>query len=325
MKMNRRQAMAITGAALTAGSLPSFAQDSYPKKAIRIVLPWVAGTPGDTALRAVVERMSVDLKQPIYIDNKSGATGTAAMPEVLRAPADGYTLFHMNSSSLVAPLLYPAANIDYVRDFVGIGPFSSIFSVLATSTAQPFKTVPELVAAAKAKPGALTYASAGNGSPPHLVGELFKQAAGVDILHVPYAQVSQALADLTTGRVDMMFMGAPLAVPQVTGGRLRAVAVTSAQRLPWIPEIPTFVEAGYKDVVFRQFDGLLARKGTPQGVVGILGASLQKALATPMVQEVFHKNSIEVFSQSSQDFEKYLAVESVRWLSFGKRIGISAA
>jgi tripartite-type tricarboxylate transporter receptor subunit TctC len=320
MGTSRRNFLAI--AAISGTALSTLAQEAFPVKPIRWVVPWVAGTPGDFVARIVGEQMAKDLGQPIVIENKAGATGTAAIPEVLRQPADGYTLYYLGAASLLGPMLYPNANIDFASQFSAVGGLDTVASVVVVGNNKPYENLADLIAAAKAKGEAMTYASAGNGSPPHLVAEMFKQSTGVKISHIPYAQVGQAMTDVISGRVDLMFLGAPLAIQQVNGGKMRALAVTSAKRMSQLPNVPTVDEAGIKGFAFVSFDGILVRRGTPDVVIQRLSDSLQKALASAQVRDAFAKSGLDVLQMNSSQFSAFMNAESSRFLAAAKAAGI---
>lgn len=320
MMTSRRDFLAA--AAISGTVFSSLAQEAFPVKPIRWFVPWVAGTPGDFVARIVGEQMAKDLGQPIVIENKAGATGTAVIPEVLRQPADGYTLYYLGAASLLGPMLYPNANIDFAKQFSAVGGLDTVASVVVVGNEKPYESLADLVAAARSKGESMTYASAGNGSPPHLVTEMFKQATGIKLSHIPYAQVGQAMTDVISGRVDLMFLGAPLAIQQVNGGRMRALAVTSAKRMTQLPNVPTVDEAGTKGFSFVSFDGILVRRGTPEPVIRRLSDSLQTALSSTQVRDAFAKGGLEVMQMNPSQFFAYMNAESSRFLAAAKAAGI---
>ncbi len=327
MKITRRQIVvgSLAGLGLVQTS-QVLAQSQYPTKPVRVIVPWVAGVPSDVATRTVVERMAEDLKQPFVVDNRTGATGTVAIPEFLRQPADGYTIFSLNSATLLGPVLYPNANIDFMRDFVPIGSIDTSASVLVTSASHPsIKSMADLVDAAKKQPDGITYASAGNGSPPHVVAEQFNQKTGVKLKHIPYAQVSQLVVDLVSGRVDVAFLGAPLSIPQVKGERLRALAINTVARSSHLPTVATFQELGIQGMDIRAFDGLLVRRGTPQDVIDRLSDSLQKALRNPAVQDTLQKAGLELLVMKGPEFSAHMQAESQRLTTLARQIGVRPA
>src|SRR6218665_1316733 len=283
MPLNRRQTLAALLSTGFAGH--ALAQAPYPTKPIRLLVPWAAGTPADLAARAVADRMGAELGQAVYVDNKNGAAGTVAVPDVLRAPADGYTLYMLASASLVAPGLYPKSDIDFVHQFEAVGQAEWSYNIVCVAPDKPYRSVGDLVEKIRSNPGRISFASGGNGTPPQLAGEMLNIQAGVKANHVPYVQMGQAATDVMTGLVDFIVMGAAGALPLVKGGRLRALAVTSGTRATALPDVPTMVESGFPDFVIRPFDGVLVRKGVPAAIVAKLNAALNQALAQPAVKE----------------------------------------
>jgi tripartite-type tricarboxylate transporter receptor subunit TctC len=249
---------------------------TYPSKAIRMVVPWPPGTPADVSGRIVAEKMSAALGQPIVVDNKPGAAGTIGMADALRQPADGHTLYLLSSASLVAPLLFPAQSIQFSQ-LEPVGHMAWSYNVLVTPITSALKGPADIVQTAKAKPGTLSFASGGNGTPAHLAGELFKQQSGTVTTHVPYNQFGLASGDLIADRTNFMFLTASAAIPQIQGGKLKAMAVTGAKRLPALKEVPTMAEQGFADFVLRSFDGMMVKAGTPKEVVERLNTELNKA------------------------------------------------
>lgn len=320
--LNRRQVAAGLAASMV-GISRSHAQDRFPSKPIRLLVPWAAGTPADIAARTVADRLGAALGQAVYVDNKNGAAGTVAIPEVLRAPADGYTLYVLASASLVAPVLYPASGVDYVKQFDGVGQLEWSYNVLCVSPDKPYRSVADLVHEIKANPGKISYASGGNGTPPHLAGEMLNMQANLKTTHVPYVQMGQAATDVMSGLADFIFMGAATSVPLVKGGKLRALAVSSAHRMVALPDVPTMVECGFGNFVIRPFDGIMVKKGTPAAIVSRLNAELNKVLATPAVKERLAGIGMEVSETTPQEFDKLVAVESARWIDLARNARLS--
>lgn len=300
------------------------AAQSYPNKPIRLVVPWAAGTPADVAARVVGERMAIGLGQPIVVDNKPGAAGTIGLTDVLRQPADGYTLYSLSSASLVAPLLYPAQKIHFLQALSPIGHVSWNYNVLVVPTQSPIKSVKDLIDAARAKPDGLNFASGGNGTPAHLAGELFNQQAGIRAIHVPYNQFPLAVADLLSDRANFMFLTASAALPQIQGGKLRPLATTGAHRLPALKDTATMVELGHSAFVLRSFDGFAAKAGTPPDIIKRLNAELSAALSSLEVRQRFVPLALEVDPMLPEAFGKVVATESEKWLAIAHDAGIAA-
>lgn len=317
-RINRRHLL-IGAAGSIAGSSLSFAQDRYPTKPIRMLVPWTAGTPADIAARTVADGLGAGLGQAVYVDNKNGAAGTVAVPEALRASADGYTIYVLASASLVSPVLYPASDINFVKQFDAVGQLEWSYNVLCVSPDKSYKTVADLVSAIRANPGKISYASGGNGTPPHLAGEMLNIEANLKTIHVPYAQMGQAATDVMTGLADFIFMGAAGSVPLIKGGRLRPLAVSASKRVAALPDVPTMAESGFPNFVIRPFDGLLVKKGTPPDIVNRINVQLNKVLSTSAVQERFAGIGMEVAPTTPQDFARLVESESARWIGLARQ------
>ncbi len=317
-RLNRRHLLVGAASGIATYSV-GFAQDRYPNKPIRMLVPWTAGTPADIAARSVADSLGAGLGQAVYVDNKNGAAGTVAVSEALRAPADGYTIYVLASASLVSPVLYPASEINFVKQFDPVGQLEWSYNVLCVSPKKPYKTVADLVSAIKANPGRISYASGGNGTPPHLAGEMLNIDANLKTIHVPYVQMGQAATDVMTGLADFIFMGAAGSVPLIKGGRLRPLAVSASKRVAALPDVPTMVESGFPNFVIRPFDGLLVKKGTASDIVGRLNTQLNKVLASPTVQERFAGIGMEAAPTSPQEFGKLVESESARWIALARQ------
>ena len=320
MTSNLRRLTAL-GLALAAAALawPTMAvAQGFPNRPIRLVVPWPAGTPADVSGRIVAERMAQGLGQPIVVDNRPGAGGTVGMAEALRQPADGYTIYMLSSASLVSPLLFPAQALDFQKGLEPVGMVVWSYNVLVTPVNSTFKGTEDIVAAAKATPGALSFPSGGNGTPAHLAGELFKQQTGIAATHIPYNQFGMAIGDLISGRTQYMFLTASAAIPQITGGKLRPLATTGAQRLPALKDIPTMTEQGFKDFVLRSFDGMMVRPGTPKDIVDRLNAELNKALAAPEVREKLAGLALEPEAMNPRQLGAIVGTEQEKWLRIGR-------
>jgi tripartite-type tricarboxylate transporter receptor subunit TctC len=296
---------------------------TYPSKAIRMVVPWPPGTPADVSGRIVAEKMSAALGQPIVVDNKPGAAGTIGMADALRQPADGHTLYLLSSASLVAPLLFPAQSIQFSQ-LEPVGHMAWSYNVLVTPITSALKGPADIVQTAKAKPGTLSFASGGNGTPAHLAGELFKQQSGTVTTHVPYNQFGLAIGDLIADRTNFMFLTASAAIPQIQGGKLKAMAVTGAKRLPALKEVPTMAEQGFADFVLRSFDGMMVKAGTPKEVVERLNTELNKALNLPEVRDRLNALALETEPMNSSQFGAVITAETEKWQRIGRAAQIKA-
>jgi tripartite-type tricarboxylate transporter receptor subunit TctC len=304
--------------------LPAHAQQNYPNKPIRLVVPWGVGTPGDVAGRILAEKLTTSLGQPVLIENKPGAAGTIGLADVLRQPADGYTLYDLSSASLVAPLLYPTQNISFEKTLEPVAHIMWHYNVLVTPMNSPIKSPADLVEMSKKDPGSLTFASGGNGSPAHLAGELFKQQTGVQMTHVPYNQFPVGVGDVIAGRISFMFLTGSAAVPQIAGGKLKPLAVTGQNRLAVIKDVPTMGELGFKEFTLRSFESVMVKAGTPKEIVTRLNTEFNKALQMPDVRERLAALAVEVDTMSPEQLGQVIRTESERWTRIGTAAKIKA-
>jgi len=297
--------------ALLAGLLASAAvlAQAYPSKPIHFIVPFTAGSGTDIIARTVGDTMSRGLGQPIIIENKPGAGGTIAAAQVAKAEADGYTVLIHSSGHALNPAIYPNLSYDTVRDLTGITPLAALPNVMVVSPERGWKTVADVVAAAKAKPGALNYASAGVGSATHLNAEKFKLQAGIDAVHVPFKGTPEALSDVIGGRNDWFFAPLSSALPLIKDGKLLALAVSTPQRTPALPQVPTTVEAGVPGSDYTFWVGMIVPAATPAPVVKRLYDEALKALANPEVKERMTKLGAEPFTMPQDKFNAFIKTE----------------
>ena len=319
---NRRGFVAATLAAalatITAGG--AWAQ-AYPQRPIRMVVPFAPGGATDIIARIVAQKLSERLGQPVVVDNRPGAGTTIGNAEVAKAKPDGYTLLFAPTPFVISQVIYPSLPYDPRKDFAPVSLLAVSPFILVTNPAVPATSVAELVALAKAKPGTLSFCSAGNGTVPHLAGELFKLRAGIDILHVPYKGGGPAIVDLLSGQVQMMF-ATPIEVNQhVQAGKLRVLATTSIKRLAAMPSVPSLDESGYPGVEVLSFFGVLAPAGTPTPVVDRLGAELAVVMEMTDVREKFAAQSAEARVIPGDGFGQFLEREREKWTDIVKRSG----
>jgi len=274
----------LTCAALLAPAL-SFAQgDVYPSRPIKLLVPWATGGATDSLARLIGQKLSARLSQPIVVDNKPGAGGTIGTSSFVKEKPDGYSLLMATSSANVAgPYLYAKPGFDPIKDFTPIAYVALIPNVLEVSSKSPIKTAQELIAAAKKNPGTINYGSGGNGSSQHLSSSLLQKVAGIEIFHVPYKGSGPALTDLMAGHVDFILDTGSLG--HVKGGNLRALAVASDKRIPALPDVPTFAELGYKDMVASAWYGVLAPAGLPKPIQDKLNAEINAVLKDPQTRQ----------------------------------------
>ena len=314
---NRRCVAILLAAAALA---PVAHAQGYPEKSIRLVVPWPAGGGADAVGRAVAQALTTELGQTVYVENVAGAGGNIGTQQFIRSAPDGYTLLLATSSTNVAnPYLYKKTGFDPVKDFTPVASVALIPSVLVVPAASKFKSPQEIIAAAKAAPGKLSYGSGGVGASAHLAGELFKSVAKVDITHVPYKGSGPALTDVMGGQLDLMFDTG--AFSHIKGGKIRALAVAADKRQPLIPEVPTFEELGIKGMVMNAWYGVAAPAGTPAPVVTKVNQAVNKALKSGDLAKRLADIGAEVRSGSAEDFSKFWRSELVRYEGLVKLTG----
>ena len=300
-------------ALLAATLATAAAAQGYPNKPIKIIVPFAPGGNVDVTARLVAPALQEALKQPVVVENKPGAAGVIGADFVVRSPADGYTLLMgSNSTFSVAPSLNPKNPYNPLKDFAPVISIASTPFLLVVNPAGP-KTLAELVAQAKAAPGKLTMASAGTGSSNHLVGELFQDLAGVKFTHVPYKGSNPAISDVMGGQVDMHFDQVTSAGNHVAAGKLRALLVTSKDRTPMLPDVPTAAEAGFPSFGPINVTGLIAPAGTPREIVAMLNAAVQKVLQRADVKEKFAGVGAVTTGGTPEEFAAYIAADLARW------------
>jgi tripartite-type tricarboxylate transporter receptor subunit TctC len=309
---SRSAVLALVSMAALAAAPASSRAEAFPDKPIRLIVPSSTGTPVDILSRVVANRMAQDLGQPIVVEDKTGAGGIVGAQEVLRQPADGYTLLVLYMGMTITPTIFRSAGFDLLRDFAPVGQTLFSYNVLVVNPQVPAKSVKELAALAKAQPAHFNYASGGIGSPAHLAGEMFAQAAGARLTHVPYPTFPRAISDLMAGQVQMMFAATAPVIDDIETGKLRALAVTSATRVPALKDVPTMAEAGFPDFVVRDWQGILAKAGTPPAVVMRLNAALRKALQSPEVRQAFARLGADPATGSPSEFASLIGQDVQR-------------
>ncbi len=293
---------------------------AYPDKSVRLIVPWPAGGGADAVGRAVANALTQGLGKTVYVENVAGAGGNIGTQQFVRAAPDGYTLLLATSSTNAAnPHLYKKTGFDAIKDFAPIASVALIPSVLVVPAASPFKSPKDVIAAAKAGPGKLSYGSGGIGASAHLAGELFKSVAKVDITHVPYKGSGPALTDVMGGQLDLMFDTG--AFSHIKGGKIRALAVAADKRQPLLPDVPTFEELGIKGMVMNAWYGVAAPAGTPPAVIGKVNAAVNQALASGDLAKRLADIGAEVRSGSAEDFSKFWRAEVDRYTGLVKLTG----
>lgn len=282
---------------------PSLAgADSWPAKPIKVIVPFAAGSASDIVPRVVLEQVATQLGQNLVVENRPGAGGTIGAAAVAKAEPDGYTVLANSSAHAIAPALYPGLGYDPAKDFAAVVPLGSSPFILVTPPSKGFKTVRDLVAAAKANPGAFNFASLGVGSASHLSAERFVKSAGLTAVHVPFKGGAEAMTEVMTGRIDFLFVAAGAALDQIREGKLTALAVNSAQRTPALPDVPTLSEAGITDAENPLWYGLFLPARTPREIVDRLHRETVAALETPKLREKLAALSVDPMPASPRDF-----------------------
>jgi tripartite-type tricarboxylate transporter receptor subunit TctC len=299
---------------LAAVASASHAQSAYPSQPIKVIVPFPPAGGTDVVARLVVEKVRAATGWTFVVDNKAGAGGNIGMDAVAKSKPDGYTLGMGQTANLaINPSLYSKMPFDAAKDFVPVALVAGQPVVLVVNTASPFKTVADLVAAAKAKPSAVTMASAGNGTVGHLTGEMFSRQAGIKVNHIPYKGAGPAATDLLGGQVDFYFATPQAVVSFVKAGKLRALAVSSAKRLPVLPNVPTVAEGGLKGFDTTDWKLLVAPAGTPADIVKRLNAEVEKAMSKPETAAQLLAEGGIPLSGSAQQAAQYLKAEQQRW------------
>ena len=312
--MKRRQVLytALTGIATAAGA-PFVHAENYPSRPIRLIIPFAPGGNTDVAGRLIATGLGTQLGQPLVPDNKGGAGGSIAAGLAAKSPADGYTLLLASSALTINPSIYEKVPYDLAKDFESVGQAMATALVLVASPALNVKTLPELVAAAKAAPGKLTFGSAGVGSGSHLAGELFNQMAKVQTMHVPYKGSGPATAAILSGEVDFTFTSLAAAAPFFKSGKVVALAVTGKTANELYPGVPTAEAAGLKGYEAGDWIGLLAPAGTPKAVVERLNDALMKWLAFPETKKQLAQAGFEVKGSTPQEFRSLIDSDLLKW------------
>jgi tripartite-type tricarboxylate transporter receptor subunit TctC len=313
MKLPRRNLLHLAAGAAALLAVSRFARaQAYPTRPVRLIVPFGPAGATDITARLIGQWLSERLGQPFIIENRSGGGTNIATEAVVRAPADGYTLLMVGTTQAINATLYDKLNFRFIRDIAPVAGIISAPNVMVVNPSVPAKTVPELIAYAKANPRKLNMASPGVGTTPHVAGELFKMMAGVDMVHVPYRGGGPALTDLLGGQVQVMFVTTVSSIGYIRADRLRALAVTSATRLEALPDIPTVAEfvPGYEA---SNWYGLGAPKNTPAEIVANLNKEINAGLADPRIKARFADLGGTPLVGSSADFSKYIAEETEKW------------
>ena len=305
--------IAVLAVLVVAASAPR-AQDAYPSRPVTMIVPFPPGGSTDVIGRVVAEGLRQVLGQPVVVDNRGGAGGSLGTAAIAKSAADGYTIGMGTASTLaINPAVYRNLGFDVTKDLAAVTNIAAVPNVMTVTPSLPAKTVAELIALAKAEPGKLSYASAGNGSVSHLMGEQFKLATGTEIVHVPYRGVGPALNDAVGGQVQVMYDNLPSSLALIQAGKLRALAVSSPKRLEALPDVPTFAELKLDDLDWMAFFGIVAPAGTPAAAVERLNAAVKQVLAMPDVREKLAGQQALLIGNTPAEFSAQIARELERF------------
>lgn len=297
----------------------------YPARAIRLIVPGAPGVPPDLAARAISDKMAAALGKPIVVENRPGAGGTIGLAEIAKAPADGHTIGSLGMPYTVSPSLYPKIPYDTARDFAPVRQVLWSSQLLVVGSGSSWRSLNDLLAAAKASPGKLTFASGQPGVTSHLVGEMLKLRAGVDIRAIPFKGSMEGLAAVLGGQTDFMFSPAGSAAGQVKAGKLRPLAAATPARLAAYPDVPTMAELGYAGFDVRDWQGIVAPAGTPQEIIARLAGEIRDAVSDPVVRERLAALSMEpALDSGPEQFGALIRAELERWARFVRETGIRA-
>ena len=315
-------ALVVTATAGVLSAAPAQAQGTWPDKPLKLVVPYPAGGNADNTARLLATQLGQRLGQQVVVDNRPGGSGTIGAAAVAKAPADGYTLLLDATAFTVNPSLFPKLPFDAAKDFAPISLVLQVPLLMVVPANSPFQSVADLAKAARARPGHLTYASAGNGGAQHLAGELFKQGQKVAITHIPYRGGAPALTDLIGGQVDVMFSATTASGPFVKSGKLRALAISSPRRVEGWESVPTVAESGVPGFQVSEWNGLFAPAGTPRPVLERLEAETRAIVASPEMKKRFAELGVQGVGSSAQEFSAFLKAETTKWAEVIRTSGI---
>jgi tripartite-type tricarboxylate transporter receptor subunit TctC len=317
MDATRRLLLAAAMAALA----PWTAAQDYPNRPVRIIVPFAAGGPADVYARFLASRLQESMGQSFVVDNRPGAGSIIGTDAVAKSAADGYTLLLMSNTHTVNESLIPTKPFQLLRDFAPVAPINASDLVLVTRPTLPYANLGELLKAAKAKPGGLTYASSGPGTPYHMAGELFKAMAGVSIVHIPYRGSSGARTDVLGGQVDMMFDAVPTMTEHIKAGKVKAMGTTGTSRSSVMPDLPTVAEAGVPKYEATIWLGLMAPKATPPAVVERLNAEVSRIVGAPETGRAWTAQGATPMVMNVAEFGRYLQADIAKWANIVKISG----
>src|SRR5882672_2371924 len=316
--------LAALGTALVPWPASAQTSDAWPSKPLRFILPFPPGGGTDILGRLIAERLTAGLGQPVVTENRGGAGGNVGAEAAAKSPPDGYTIVLVAPSLAISPSLYSKLNYDPVKDFAPVSLVATVPNVMITNPSVPAASLKEFIALAKGKPGEMNFGSGGSGTSNHLAGELFNIVAGVKLVHVPYKGVNLAMNDVLSGRVQLVFIGVPAAVPHIKAGRLRALALASTQRSAVLPDVPTVDEAGLPKFEVTTWYGILTPAGTPKPVVARLNGELGKIMHSPELKERLEALATDPLTSTPEEFADLIRREIAKWGEVVREAGLKA-
>jgi tripartite-type tricarboxylate transporter receptor subunit TctC len=320
--MNKKLKHFWVAAGLGLAQLTGWAQTAWPERPVRIIVPYAPGGTTDYAARQIAQKLTEQTKQSFYVENKAGASGTIGTDLVAKAAPDGYTLLTNDTTYAMLPSLFAKLPWDHAGGLVPVTTIAQTPVVLVVGVNSPYKTLAELLAFAQKNPGKLNFGSGGPGSSTHLSAELLKKEGKFFMTHIPYKGAGEAMLAVVSGQVDVLVTASPTAIPQVKGGKLRALAITGDRRLPSLPDVPTFKEAGLRGYTVTNWFGLVAPKGTPPEVVNKLQAEVKKALSDPALRERLTQQGAQPGGISPADFAGFIKQETMIWGAVARLAGV---
>jgi len=308
------------GSALCIGA----SAQEYPSRPVRFILPFPPGGGTDILGRVIAERLSANLGQPVVVENRGGAGGNVGAEAAAHSSPDGYTIVLAAPSLAISPSLYSKLNYDPAKDLAPVSLVATVPNVMVTNPSVEAQTLKEFIALARSRPGQMNVGSGGSGTSNHLAGELFNIVTGAKLVHVPYKGVNLAMQDVLSGRVQLVFIGIPAALPHLKAGRLRALAIVAPQRSPALPDVPTVAEAGLKDFEVTTWYGVLAPAGTPRPIVSRLNAELVKVMQALEVKERLAGMATDPHTSTPEEFAAYLKQEIAKWGDVVRKANLKA-
>ena len=302
----------------------ALAQDAWPSRPIRLILPFPPGGGTDILGRLIAERLTANLGQPVVAENRGGAGGNVGAEAAAKSAPDGYTIVLVAPSLAISPSLYSTLGYDPVKDFAPVSLVATVPNVMITNPSVPAKTLAEFIRLAKSKPGEMNFGSGGSGTSNHLAGELFNIVAGVKLVHIPYKGVNLAMNDVLSGRVQLVFIGIPAAAPHIKAGKLRALALVAPQRSSVLPDVPTVAEAGLPRFEVTTWYGILAPAGTPRPVVERLKGELGKIMHSSELKERLEALATDPMTSTPEQFADLIRREIAKWREVVREAGVKA-